>query len=291
MRITLFHNDDAGRSDSLSALRTDIDNAGHTVIHAVNVRHDTPPVLDAATELVVAAGGDGTIAGVAKLVAGTAIPLAILPMGTANNIAASLGIAGTPSALAARWDRATRVGFDVGVIDFPTGKRLFFEGVGAGLVPAVIDSMHAEPEVDGAPNLMLARAVQRYRDLLPRLVPRQWTIRVDDTVIDDEFLMFEVHNTTSVGPNLPFARNASPADGRLSLMVVRENDRTQLADFLADVHAATSGSVESPFPVIHARSVEIDGHDAVHIDDKVHASDAFGTLSLALQEAGVTVLV
>ncbi len=291
MRVTLFHNDDAGRSDSVSALRIDISNAGHTVIQTVNVRHDTPPALDATTELVVAAGGDGTVSGVAKLVAGTPVPLAILPMGTANNIAVSLGIAGTPAELAARWSKAKRVGFDVGVMDFATGKRVFFEGVGAGLVPAVIDSMQAEGDVDGAPHWNLLRAVQRYRDLVPRLTPRPWTIRMNDEEIEDEFLMVQVHNTTSVGPNLCFAGDASPTDGQLSLMVVREGDRALLTDFLARIHGATTDPVESPFPVMHARLIEISGQDAIHVDDTVHSSHAFGTLSLTLQESGVTVLV
>jgi diacylglycerol kinase family enzyme len=54
--------------------------------------------------LVFAAGGDGTVRACAQAVAGTGVPLAIVPFGTANLTARALGI---PS----RADRALEVGF------------------------------------------------------------------------------------------------------------------------------------------------------------------------------------
>ena len=45
---------------------------------------------DRAYDLVIAAGGDGTIGSVATQLAGSGVPLAILPMGTANDVARSL---------------------------------------------------------------------------------------------------------------------------------------------------------------------------------------------------------
>lgn len=48
--------------------------------------------LKAGVPLVVAAGGDGTISTVAGVLAGTGVPLGILPRGTANHFARDLGI-------------------------------------------------------------------------------------------------------------------------------------------------------------------------------------------------------
>src|SRR5579862_6275297 len=49
-------------------------------------------------ELVVAVGGDGTVRGCAEGLAGTGVPLGIVPHGTANLLARSLGIPVHPRA-------------------------------------------------------------------------------------------------------------------------------------------------------------------------------------------------
>jgi YegS/Rv2252/BmrU family lipid kinase len=49
-------------------------------------------------DLVIAAGGDGTIAGVAETIAGTDTKLGVVPMGTFNYFARSLGIPEDPAA-------------------------------------------------------------------------------------------------------------------------------------------------------------------------------------------------
>src|SRR6516162_1174476 len=49
-------------------------------------------------DLVVAAGGDGTVRGCAEGLADTGIPLGIVPLGTANLLARTLGIPADPRA-------------------------------------------------------------------------------------------------------------------------------------------------------------------------------------------------
>src|SRR4051812_10007984 len=43
-------------------------------------------------QTIVAAGGDGTVSAVASKLAGTGIPLGVLPMGTLNHFAKDLGL-------------------------------------------------------------------------------------------------------------------------------------------------------------------------------------------------------
>jgi diacylglycerol kinase (ATP) len=50
----------------------------------------------AAARAVVAAGGDGTVHLAAQLVAGTGVPLGVVPLGTGNDFADALGLAGDP---------------------------------------------------------------------------------------------------------------------------------------------------------------------------------------------------
>jgi diacylglycerol kinase family enzyme len=53
--------------------------------------------LAAGASLVFAAGGDGTVRACAQALAGTSVPLAIIPLGTANLTARALGIPGQPA--------------------------------------------------------------------------------------------------------------------------------------------------------------------------------------------------
>jgi diacylglycerol kinase family enzyme len=64
---------------------------------------DLKRALKHACDVVVAGGGDGTIGYVFTHLADRSIPIGILPLGSANNIARSLGIAETPAELAEQW--------------------------------------------------------------------------------------------------------------------------------------------------------------------------------------------
>ena len=91
--------------------------------------------LALAPDVVAVVGGDGTIGEIARLMPTRAIPIAILPAGTANNIATSLGLTGIPILdLETRWPRASHQTFDVGVARGPWGEFRFLESVGGGLL-------------------------------------------------------------------------------------------------------------------------------------------------------------
>ena len=93
--------------------------------------------LDGA-DLVVAVGGDGTVRGCAEGVASTGVPLGIVPHGTANLLARTLGIPGHPrAALEVALDH--RRAADDRVIDLAIADREPFTAMaGMGLDAAVV---------------------------------------------------------------------------------------------------------------------------------------------------------
>ena len=149
MRISLFHNQRAGDNTSLSWIRELIETSGHELVRVFDREAAFGELIDERTELVVAAGGDGTVAAAARLLAGKPIPLAVLPLGTANNIARTLHADAPSEQLVACWDTAERRRLDLGVARGPWGERRFLEGVGIGLVPATITSVHTRPFTRG----------------------------------------------------------------------------------------------------------------------------------------------
>src|SRR5436190_1260537 len=89
--VTLIHNPTAGDS---RPTRQDIErilsDAGFQVRYQSS-KGDWKKAVDAATDAIVVAGGDGTVAKVFTRVAGRDIPVGVLALGTANNVARALG--------------------------------------------------------------------------------------------------------------------------------------------------------------------------------------------------------
>jgi YegS/Rv2252/BmrU family lipid kinase len=92
--------------------------------------------------VVVAAGGDGTIAEVASGLAGTAAALGVLPLGTANVLAWELGVPQAPERAAAVVATGRATALRPGVARFADGRqRLFVQMLGAGFDAAVVANL------------------------------------------------------------------------------------------------------------------------------------------------------
>jgi diacylglycerol kinase family enzyme len=106
--------------------------------HGLGLARDA---LTAGARLIVAAGGDGTVRACAHALAGTGVPLAIVPRGTANLAARALGIP-------ARLDAALATGFGGRnlQVDLAEAEGMLFAAMaGIGLDAAV---------VSGTPDLL-----------------------------------------------------------------------------------------------------------------------------------------
>src|SRR5207245_1011261 len=117
MRILLVHNPKAGSEehegeDFIKALKR----AGHKATYQSSKKKGIMKALKKKIDLVLVAGGDGTVSKVARrLVAmDSEIPLAVLPMGTANNFARSLGFCLSEKELIEQLNHGKCNTFDVG---------------------------------------------------------------------------------------------------------------------------------------------------------------------------------
>src|SRR5205823_7599045 len=141
VRITLIHNPGAGRQHAGDAakLRKFLSDAGHEVRYQSAKEDGWKGALKKPAELVVVAGGDGTVAKVTRRMVGRGVPVGVLPSGTANNIARALGLLERPfEELVRGWEKPRRVKLDVGIAAGPWGERYFVESVGAGLFASLL---------------------------------------------------------------------------------------------------------------------------------------------------------
>ncbi len=146
MRIALLANPGSGRDDTSNDVREALRRHGADV-EPFPV-DDPEAAVASGPDRVVVAGGDGTVARVAAHAAAAGIPLAVVPSGTANDFARSMGIPRELEAaatLAATGRRTRRI--DLG----HTTARPFLNTAAAGLsIPALRRA--APPEAAAGPD-------------------------------------------------------------------------------------------------------------------------------------------
>jgi diacylglycerol kinase family enzyme len=174
------------------------------------VEHGIPQNSDP----VVVVGGDGTIRAVIKALLGRNNPLVILPGGSANNIAHSLGLGelSIPEIIA-HLDKPVRHSIDLGRIDFPWGEsEIFVEGIGFGLFA---DGLAA---YDTEKGKSFQRGLQTAFENLTEHATYRVRMKIDGEPIEAEYKLVEVLNTARVGPGLPFSPKARMTDGKLRVV-------------------------------------------------------------------------
>lgn len=290
MRIALLHSSDAGDAVSPDVLRRAIEGAGHRLVGLFEPDVEIDAILARGPELVVAAGGDGTVWRAATAVHGRPVPLAILPLGTANNVATSLGVGGSIEDLAAGWHSAHPRPIDLGLVRGARGESRFVEGVGGGLVSRAIATLSTRDNGEsGDPDSKIADALRRYRELLAGLLPSPVELLVDGEAISGEFLLVEVLNIRSVGPNLVLAPEADPSDGLLEVVTAGEEHRSELDRYLR--HRIEGRQTPPSLPTRQARAVEIQGWEEMHLDDEVRLGTSIGTVSVGIEPGALLILV
>jgi diacylglycerol kinase (ATP) len=137
-RILLFHNrasgsglPDAVWEDVSSRLRNSSDLLEEVAVEPqLNIGQRVAEALGAGADLVIAAGGDGTVREVASALVGSGKMLGIIPIGTFNNLALSLGVPRDPMMACELIETGTARGIDVGIAD---DRNFFFEAAGVGV--------------------------------------------------------------------------------------------------------------------------------------------------------------
>ena len=249
MRVTLFHNPTAGdaplTADQLTSILSD---AGYQVRYQ-STKDDLSAALEDVGELAIVAGGDGTVAKVARALGDTDIPLAVLPLGTANNIGKALGVFGDIRDLVGSWKDAPRRAIDIGVASGPFGEERFLESVGSGAFAELV--RRGRTEVDETASIVhreTDRALQLMASILREARAEDWKLELDDHDLSGSYLAVEAMNIPFVGPNIPLAGDAEMDDGELDLVLLRDEDRERLLDYVV-------GRVESASAVMPSLDV------------------------------------
>jgi YegS/Rv2252/BmrU family lipid kinase len=215
--------------------------------------------------LVVAAGGDGTLVGVANGLVKSSVPLGILPMGTGNDLARALLI---PLKLAEAVDLLVS-DHDVMEVDaLKVGERYFFSNVSVGISPVMMNDTKSEhKKVFGRLAYVLAMIkrssifqLQRYKITIDG---RPRSIRAAEVMISNTTLL--------VNPPFLFGPPETLDDGQLEIYVVRAQTLGDYVRLVWDLfrRPGRSAAKLSHLAATHSVRVEADHSHLVQADGEV----------------------
>lgn len=214
---------------------------------------------DQAPDALVVVGGDGVVHLGVNVVAGSRVPLGVVPAGTGNDLARAWGLPSDPVAAVDTIDACLRLGSLLHV-DAVRAESVDGSGGGArwvaGVVAAGFDAVVNErangwrwPRGAARYNLAIARELPLFRPVPYRLV-------LDGQVWETESLLVAVANTSSYGGGMTIAPDASPTDGLLDVVVVKPVPLHRFVRLFPQVYAGTHVELDV-VEVRRAASVEV----------------------------------
>lgn len=270
MQATLIYNSQAGSSSSLKPddILNALSQAGYNAVYSPTSREeDLDDVLSHVRDLVVVAGGDGSIRAVATRLLNRNVRIAPIPMGTANNIARTLEISGKPSEIVAGLANPQERAIDIGCITTPKGKEYFLEAMGIGMFADALE------KYDPRDGKSVRRALQTLIRILNDYRPKFFHVNVDGQDFSGSYFLFEVMNTPTMGYHYRLAPEAKPDDGRFDLVLIHANQR---GAYLKFIRAMLTGTLEKlPAVSVHSgRRLQIAWRGfPLHIDGEVAGTD------------------
>lgn len=180
--------------------------------HANHAYELAKSAIEEQYDAVIAVGGDGTINEIGSALAGSEVPLGIIPEGSGNGLAYYLGIPMNESAALRRINRFDSVEIDCGKV----GDRYFFNMAGIGFDASVSDKFASE--TFRGPVGYLRTVI----NVLSKYKPRKYSLKIDGKVYEREAFMVSVANSPQYGNNAYIAPNASINDGLLDVCIVHK---------------------------------------------------------------------
>jgi YegS/Rv2252/BmrU family lipid kinase len=268
----LVNSKDAGAADQLDAARQVLEGAGwriEDVVPVAELDRLTERVTGADPPLVIAAGGDGTVGAAADVVAGSGALLAVLPLGTSNDIARSLGIPPDPCEAAAAIVAGRPAAVDAAQLRVgDEAPRVYLNAATVGLNVAFARAATDDSVRDRFGGLTYpiaaARAVRSHQ-------PFECTIESDDGTQTFSAVHVSVSNAPVFGGVLGMrVPGASMTDGLLDVIVIERLSLARVALAVADTVIGRHRPVHRVH-TLRARTLRVSapGRQEVAVDGEV----------------------
>lgn len=222
-------------------------------------------------DALIVIGGDGMVNLGTNLVAGTKVPLGIIPSGTGNDMARTLGIPHDDTEAAVRvLDAALAAGprtIDAGLIrwtDAETGaadQRWFACALSAGFDAIVNERANHMRHPKGPSRYILALLAE-----LAKLKPIHYRVVADGEVVEQKAVLVALGNATSFGGGMKVTPEAQLDDGLFDVLLVEPLSRIAFLRIFPRVYEGTH-ITDPRVRITRAKKVRIEADGIVAYGD------------------------
>ncbi|OGO61627.1 MAG: hypothetical protein A2029_12565 [Chloroflexi bacterium RBG_19FT_COMBO_47_9] len=243
-------------------------------VHATELARQA---AEAGYSLVIAIGGDGTvhevINGLMQVPPETRPRLGIVPLGSGNDFAHSIGIIGSPAETLKKIYTGQPKQVDVGVFDLGKGKREYYNNTfGLGFDATVTIRTHRIKLLRG----FLMYLVAVLQTITLNHDAPMMHITTDLESWDEETIMMVVCNGPREGGGFLVAPGSDSSDGVLNYASVCHVSRLMMLRLIPEVMKGTHGRFKQVrLGKVHTMQIKADKPITIHADGEVIAG--FGT--------------
>lgn len=296
-KAMVLHNPGAGEGETTKReLVKQIESEGFKCSYSSTKQFRWENIETEDLDFLILAGGDGTVRKIAEEMLGRKViekklPIGLLPFGTANNIAKTLGVSNSPEDIIHGWRAAAVKSFDVGSVEGLKESTFFLESFGYGLFPKLMLEMKKQNKNDiEDPKEQIQAALELLYDLTLSTPVKACKLQIDNIDCSGEFLLVEVMNIRSIGPNLHLAPDADPGDGEFDIVLITEKQRKHLAEYVRN--KIDGLEVPFDFPLLKGKNLKISWEGKhVHVDDEYHRVEKPSAIRIVVREGLLDFLI
>ena len=262
-KVTALTNPASGHGAALRAAQIAIARLQHRGIEVVEIigddaqdaRYLAGAAVERGTDALMVTGGDGVVSNALQVLAGTDVPLGIIPAGTGNDHAREFGIpTKDPEAAADIVVDGWTETIDLGRIrDDKGGEKWFGTVAAAGFDSLVTDRANRMSWPHGRLRYYIAMLAE-----LSQLRMLPFRMVLDGTrEIDSDITLAAFGNTRSYGGGLLICPDADPTDGLLDITMAHSASRTRLIRLFPTVMKGTHVNLDE-VSTARAKSIRVE---------------------------------
>ena len=262
-KVTALTNPASGHGAALRAAQIAIARLQHRGIEVVEIigddaqdaRYLAGAAVERGTDALMVTGGDGVVSNALQVLAGTDVPLGIIPAGTGNDHAREFGSpTKDPEAAADIVVDGWTETIDLGRIrDDKGGEKWFGTVAAAGFDSLVTDRANRMSWPHGRLRYYIAMLAE-----LSQLRMLPFRMVLDGTrEIDADITLAAFGNTRSYGGGLLICPDADPSDGLLDITMAHSASRTKLVRLFPTVMKGTHVNLDE-VSTARAKSIHVE---------------------------------